>query len=84
MFVTLNKGKSENYNYLYFPFLVITTLSPAINLKGTATLIISMFYMKELSETWILILVSSKSVEKYGSYGRLNIYKWILMEAAIL
>ena len=38
----------------------------------------------ELSEPWILIQVSSKSVEKYGSYGRLNICKWTLMEAAIL
>ena len=27
--------------------------------------------MKKLSEPWILIPVSSKSVEKYGSYGRL-------------
>ena len=32
-------------------------------LKGTATLIISMFYQKELYEPWILIQVSSKSVE---------------------
>ena len=53
-------------------------------LKGTATLIFSMFYLNELSEPWILIPVSSKSVEKYGSYGHLNICKWALMEAAIL
>ena len=53
-------------------------------LKGTATLIISAFYMKKLSEPCILIPVSSKSVEKYASYGRLNIYKLTLMEAAIL
>ena len=53
-------------------------------LKGTATLMISMFYRKELSEPWILIPVSSKSVEKYGSNGRLNICKWTLMEAAIV
>ena len=53
-------------------------------LKGTATLMISLFYMKGLSELRILILVSLKSVEKYGSYGRLNIFKWTLMEAAIL
>ena len=53
-------------------------------LKGTATLMISMFYKKELYETWNLIPVSSKSVEKYGCYGRLNICKWTLMEAAIL
>ena len=44
-------------------------------LKGTATLMIDMFYMKELSEPWFLIPVSSKSVEKYGSYGHLNICK---------
>ena len=43
-----------------------------------------LFYMKELSKPWILILVSSKSVEKYGSYGRLIICKWTLLRAAIL
>ena len=53
-------------------------------LKGTATLMTSMFYMKELYEPWILIPVSSKSVEKYGSCGRLTISKWPLMEVAIL
>ena len=53
-------------------------------LKGTATLISSMFYMKELYEPWILIPVKSKSVEKYGSCGRLNKCKWTIMEAAIL
>ena len=53
-------------------------------LKGTATLMISMFYIKELYEPWILIPVSSQSVDKYGSCGHLNIYKWTLMEAAIL
>ena len=55
-----------------------------MTLKGTATLVIGVFYMKEPFETWILIPVSSKSVEKYGSYGRLNICKWGLMEVAIL
>ena len=59
-------------------------LSLSLRLKWTATMMISMFYMKELSEPWILIPVSSKSVEKYGSYGRLNIWKWTLMEAAFL
>ena len=34
------------------------------SLKGTATLIISMFYQKELYEPCLLIQVSSKSVEK--------------------
>ena len=55
-----------------------------VQLKGTATLIVSMFYMKELYEPSILIPVSSESVEKYENYGRLNICKWTLMEAAIL
>ena len=55
-----------------------------VSLKRTATLIVSMFYMKSLYEPWILIPVSSESVEKYGSYARLNICKWTLMEAAIL
>ena len=31
-----------------------------------------MFYQKELYEPSILIQVSSKSVEKWGSYGHLN------------
>ena len=31
-----------------------------------------------------LIPVSSKSIEKCGSYGRLNVCKWTVMEAAIL
>ena len=53
-------------------------------LKGTVTLMISVFYMQELSEASILIPVLSNSVEKYGSYGRLNICKWALMEEAIL
>ena len=38
-------------------------------LKGTATLMISMFYQKELYEPRILIQVSPKLVEKWGSYG---------------
>ena len=54
------------------------------SLKGTATQMINMFYMKELYEPWILIPVSYKSVEKYGNYRRLNICKWTLMQAAIL
>ena len=41
-------------------------------LKGTATLMISMFYQKELYEPWILIQVSSKSGEKWASYGHLK------------
>ena len=45
-------------------------------LKGTATLMISMFYQKELLEPWILIQVSSKSVEKLGSDWHLNNSIW--------
>ena len=54
------------------------------NLKGTATLMTTMFHMKDFNKPLILIPVSSKSVEKCGSYGRLNICKWTVMEAAIL
>ena len=54
------------------------------SLKGMATLMISMFYMKELSEPLSLITASSKSVEKCGSYWHLNICKWTVKEAAIL
>ena len=42
------------------------------------------FYMKDFNKPWILIPVSSKSVEKCGSCGRLNVCKWTVMEAAIL
>ena len=45
---------------------------------------IRMLYMNKLSEPWSLISVSSKLVKKCGSYGRLNICKWTVMEAAIL
>ena len=55
-----------------------------MNLRGTATLMISIFYKRKLCKPWILIPVSSKSVEKCGSCGRLNICKWTVMEAAIL
>ena len=58
-------------------------INKIVSLKETATLMISMFYMKGLSEQRILIPVSLKSVEKDGSYVRLNIFKWSLMEVAI-
>ena len=45
-------------------------------LKGTATLMISMFYQKLLHEPWILIQVSSTSVEKWASYGHLKNSIW--------
>ena len=53
-------------------------------LKDTATLMITMLYLKDLNKPRILIPVSSKSVEKCGSYGCLNICKWTVMEAAIV
>ena len=54
-----------------------------IVLKGTATLMMTLFYMKDLNKQWIFIPVSSKSDEKHRSCGRLNICKWTVMEAAI-
>ena len=41
-------------------------------LKGTATLMISMFCKKELYKPWVLIQVSSQYVEKIGNYGGLK------------
>ena len=38
-------------------------------LKGTATLMVTMFYVKDLNKPWILILVSSKSVESVEVVG---------------
>ena len=38
-------------------------------LKGTATLTITTFYMKDLNKPWILIPVSSKSGEKLKVAG---------------
>ena len=55
-----------------------------MDLKGAANLIYTMFYMKDLNKPRILIPISSKSVEKSGSCGRLNICKWTVIEAAIL
>ena len=54
------------------------------SLKGTATLLITMFYMKDLNKPCFLIPVSYKSVEKCRSCGCWNICKWTVMEAAIL
>ena len=41
--------------------------------KGTATLMITMIYMKDLNKPRILIPISSKSVQKRRSCGNLNI-----------
>ena len=53
-------------------------------LKGTTTLMITMFHMEDLNKPWILIPVSSESVENCKSCGRLNICKRTVKEAAIL
>ena len=56
--------------YLY------STYKFLISLKGTATLMICMFYPKELYESCILIQVSSKSAEKWASNGHLKNSIW--------
>ena len=56
--------------YLFVPSVL------GLLLKGTATLMISMFYQKDLYDPCILIQVSSKSVEKWGSYGHLKNSIW--------
>ena len=48
-----------------------------LTLKGTAALMISMFYQKELYEPWILKQVSSKLVKKWGSFGHLKNSIWL-------
>ena len=48
----------------------------SLTLKGTATLMISKFDKKELYKQWILVPVLSKSVEKWGSYERLENSMW--------
>ena len=53
-------------------------------LKGTATLMITMLYMKDPNKPCILISVSSELVEKRRSCGCLSICKWTVMEDAIL
>ena len=68
----MSKSDPEPANAMYSIFVSPTL----IYLKGTATLIISTFYKKELFKLWILIPVSSKSVEKWGSYGHLKNSIW--------
>ena len=52
-------------------FTVMHSVSGQV-MKGTAALMISMFYQKEIYEPGILIQVLSKSVEKWGNYGHLK------------
>ena len=55
---------------------IVKTISMKNLLKGTATLMISMFYQIELYESSSLIQVSSKSVKKWASYGHLKNSIW--------
>ena len=54
----------------------ISSYSDDISLKGTATLMVTMFYQKWLYEPRILLQVSSESVEKWRSYGHSKNSKW--------
>ena len=75
------------YNELGMVYCIyqgITCYKGDVLLKGTATLMITKIYMEDLNKPCILIPVSSKSVEKYGSCGRLSICNWTVIEAAIL
>ena len=74
----MSSNTREAYTFIYINSLLY------VNLKGTATLMVTMFYMKDLNKPCILVPVLSKSVEKCRSCGHLNIGKWTVMEAAIL
>ena len=74
----------NNISYMRGRYLLSLYSMRHLLLKGTATLLISMLYIKELYEPWILIPVTSKSVETYGCCGRLSNCEWTLIEAAIL
>ena len=50
----------------YYDLYKIIKIKYWLRLKGTATLMICMFYQEEFYKPWILIQVSSKSVEKMG------------------
>ena len=62
----MSSNTREAYTFIYINSLYY------VNLKGTATLIVSMFYMKDLNKPCILVPVLSKSVEKRRSCGHLN------------
>ena len=63
----INTVGNENTNSKLVKFRQIDT-NVILLLKGTATLIISIFSKNVLFKPWTLIQVSSKSVEKWGSY----------------
>ena len=65
---------NQKIRYAYSPCVGVGI--PCFSLKGNAALILSIFYKKELLKPWILISVSSKSGEKWGSYGRLKNSVW--------
>ena len=55
-----------------------------MNLKGNAIKVISISWNKVLNKPFILMQEFSKLAKKYGSYGGLNIFKVVVMDAAIL
>ena len=71
---------ADNVCYFWGSFLCIL----GSFLKGDGNLDHCYVLYESSDKPLILIPVSSKSVEKYGSCGRLNICKWTVMEAAIL
>ena len=71
-------------NYLLSQCLKSRSVTYCVNLKGTSTLMITMYNMKDLNKPRVLIPVSSISVEKRRSCGRLNISKSTVIEAAIV
>ena len=75
LFITSVHG-FENMAKSWLPNVHLFTISI---LKGTATLMIIMYNMDDLNKPCILIPVSSKSVEKHGRCGRLNICNWTVM-----
>ena len=63
---------------------LICNLEKTKLLKGTPTLMVTRFYMKDLNKPWFSVPVSYKSVGKRRSLWHLNICNWTLMEAVIL
>ena len=61
-----------NFKKLFLVRVIGYNIFFKLNLKGTAILTITMFYMKYLYKPLILIPVSSKSVEKLKSYMQMD------------
>ena len=80
--LTISRHTHSNFdikeNHLFFVWiLVIWTL------KENAIYVVSIYWSKVLSKPFILMQGFSKSAQKYGSYGGLNIFKMAVMGAAI-